>query len=122
MSIELNVENYGIYSSDGNLGINLFCLYDGTELVLPGAGARVTGVCKGDGNVDGQETPIQVRGIAKCVAAGALSANVVVAVTAAGKVTTAGSTDFPVGVTVEASTADGDVIAVDLNLSLVPLV
>lgn len=121
MAFELNVENYGVFNSDGNTVFNQFCLFDGTELVLPSAGGRVTGVCKTEDAADGQETTVQVRGIAKCTASAALSANVVVAVDAAGKLAAAGSGDYPVGTTVEASGADGDIIAVDLNISLVPL-
>lgn len=77
-----------------------------------GDGAYAEGVLQNDPSAAGRAASVQISGISKVVAGGAVSVGDAVASTAAGKATTAATGDIILGTALEAATADGDVIAV----------
>jgi len=77
-----------------------------------GDGAYAEGVLQNDPDTAGLAASVQISGITKVVAGGAVSVGDAVASTAAGKATTAATGDIILGTALEAATADGDVISI----------
>jgi hypothetical protein len=77
-----------------------------------GAGVYAEGVLQNDPDAAGLAANVQISGITKVVAGGAVSVGDAVASNASGKAATAGSGDTVLGTALEAATADGDIIAV----------
>jgi len=77
-----------------------------------GDGAHAEGVLQNDPSAAGQAATVQISGVSKVVAGGAISVGDAVGSTAAGKATVAATTDSILGTALEAATTDGDVIAV----------
>lgn len=80
---------------------------------LAGGDEKAIGVIV-EGAKAGEPVTVQIGGVAKVVASGAISAGAVVASAGSGKVK--GGTTNPVGVAIETATADGNIIAVALGV------
>ena len=90
------------------------------EAALSGTAAIPLGVLQNKPE-SGQTASVRVEGISRAVAGAAIAEGAAVASDANGKLRTAVSGDYPVGQALEAAAADGDVIAVSLKISMVPL-
>lgn len=82
------------------------------KAALPSAGGRIVGVVQND-PTSGKETTIQIAGVTKMIAAGAVNLGDYVKVDAAGKaVATSTAADKTVGICVVAGTGAGQTISV----------
>lgn len=70
------------------------------------------GVLQNDPNAAGLAAVVAIGGTTKVVAGAAIAAGARVAPTAVGKAQTAASTQFPIGIALDAAGADGDVIEI----------
>lgn len=75
----------------------------------------VKGVTRED-IVDGANGDLAIRGVVRVIASGVISAGARVAPDTAGKGKAAQAGDTTIGVAVDAAAADGDIIAVELNV------
>jgi len=80
-----------------------------------GDGAFAEGVLQNDPDAAGKAASVQIDGISKVTAAGAISVGDAVSSAASGKANTAASGDVILGTALGAATADGDVISVLLK-------
>jgi len=90
---------------------------DHDEVDLAGDGEAAVGVLLNKPKA-GQPALVQIGGLAKVVAAGALNAPVRIASNAAGKATTATAGEYVVGVTTQDASGDGSIV--ECILSPVP--
>jgi hypothetical protein len=104
------------FVAGGAIEINRFVKLDSTAGRVVAATApteAVVGVSLSDADAAGDQVSVQIAGVARVVASGAVSLGDEVEVGAGGKVTTAGgATALSVGVALSAASADGEVIEV----------
>jgi hypothetical protein len=74
-----------------------------------------------DKPASGKAACVGIGGVTKVVVNGAIAVGIKVAPTAAGKVQTAVSTQYPIGVLLTAGGADGDIVEMLIDPSTVPL-
>jgi len=102
-------------------GQNRFVKDNGSgESVLCGLGDLAEGVCLNDPEL-GQTATIQSSHHVKITTGGSIAVDAVVASDASGNAKVAGSGDYPLGVAKTASGGAGEVITIDLQLTLTPL-
>jgi hypothetical protein len=82
-----------------------------------GDGALANGVLQNKPDAAGKAATIATRGVSKVVAAAAITRGDTVSSDASGKANTVASGDYPLGKALEAATADGDVISVQLMIT-----
>lgn len=82
---------------------------------------KAFGVLQDEPKAAGRDCSVAIGGTSKVVAGAAITAGAYVACTAAGKVQTAVSTQYPIGQALDAAAADLDIIEIKLIAGGVPL-
>lgn len=77
-----------------------------------GDGVYADGILQNDPDAAGKAANVQIAGISKVVAGGAISVGDAVASNASGKAATAATGEVILGTALEAATADGDTISI----------
>jgi hypothetical protein len=82
-----------------------------------GDGGRAEGVLQNKPSAAGRAATVAISGISKVVAGGAITKGNLVSSNSSGKAQVAGTNDVILGVAMETATADGELIAVLLNVA-----